>query len=292
MRITDGMRQGGLVRTLNQLTARQLDAQQRALTGRQVNKPSDDPAAAAELARIRASHALTQAGLRATTTARGDLELAESVLAEAGDLFVSARELAMQGANGSLDASMRTSFAAQVKELKATLVGLANTKGATGYLFAGSKTDTTPFSTTGAFSGDDDVHQVDLGVGPPMTVNASGARAFTLTGGRDVFADLDALEAALAANDQAAISNMLPDLELAREQLMTARSDTGLKLERLDTTEDVLTQAKFALEKRDNDTAGADPYQAYSDLTTLGQSLEQAVAVARRILDATGLARF
>jgi flagellar hook-associated protein 3 FlgL len=292
MRITDGMRQGSLVRTLNQLTTRQMDAQTRALTGRQVNKPSDDPAAAAELARIRSSMTLTEAGLRATTTARGDLELAEGVLAEAGDLFTSAHEIAMQGANASLNASQRGELAEQVRQMKAQLVGLANTQGATGFLFAGSKTGTTPFDAAGAFSGDDDVHQVDLGTGPAMTVNVSGARAFTVAGGRDIFADLDALEAALSADDQTAISNTLPGLESAREQLMTARSDAGLKLDRLDTTEDVLNQAKFALAKRDQDTAGADPYQAYSDLTTLGQSLEQAVAVARKILDTTGLVRF
>src|SRR5690242_4990482 len=140
--------------------------------------------------------------------ARGDLELAEGMLAEAGDLFVTARDLAMQGANGSLDASQRSDLALQVRHLKAALVGIANTQGATGSIFAGSKTDSTPFSATGAFSGDDDVHQVDLGTGPPMTVNVSGARAFTAAGGRDVFADLDALDAALSANDQTAISAM------------------------------------------------------------------------------------
>jgi flagellar hook-associated protein 3 FlgL len=292
MRVSDNMRQMNLVRSMNQLTSRQAEAQERALTGRKVNKPSDDPSAAAELARIRSSQHLTEAGIKAATTARGELELAEGVLAQAGDLFQTAHEIAMQGANASLNGTQRKDLAAQVGHLRAQLVGLANTQGATGFLFAGSQTASTPFSATGAFSGDDHAHQVDLGSGPPMTVNVSGARAFTAAGGRDVFAELDALEAALNANDQAAVSNTLPGLESSREQLMTARSDAGLKLERLETTEEVLSQAKFALAKRDQDTGGADTYQAYSDLVTLGQSLEQAVAVAKRILDVGGLLRF
>jgi flagellar hook-associated protein 3 FlgL len=292
MRVTDNVRQMNLVRTLNQLQTRQVEAQQRALTGRKVNKPSDDPAAAAELARIRASQALTEAGITTTTTARGDLEMAEGVLAQAGDVFQSALEVAMNGANGSRNAAQRQDLATQVGHLKAELVGLANQRGATGFLFAGTLTDAAPFTVSGTFTGDDGDHLVDLGNGPPMAVNVSGARAFTVAGGRDVFADLDALEAALNANDPDAVSGLLSSLESSRQQLGSARSDAGLKLERLETTESVLSQAKFALAKRDEDTAGADAVQAYSDLVTLGQSLEQAVTVAKRILDVGGLLRF
>jgi flagellar hook-associated protein 3 FlgL len=292
MRVSDNLRQMNMVRTMNDLTNRQVEAQNRALTGRKVNKPSDDPAAAAELARIRASQALTEAGIAATTTARSDLEVAEGVLAQAGDLMQSVQELAMQGANGSRNASQRQDLAVQVGHLKAQLVGLANQRGATGYLFGGSKTNAEPFAPSGAFTGDDDAHLVDLGSGPPTAVNVSGARAFTAAGGRDVFADLDALAAALNSNDPDAVAGMLSSLESSREQLSSARSDAGLKLNRLETTESVLSQAKFALAKRDEDTAGADTYQAYSDLVTLGQSLEQAVAVAKRVLDVGGLLRF
>jgi hypothetical protein len=38
--------------------------------------------------------------------------------------------------------------------------------------------------------------------------------------------------------------------------------------------------------------AAADPYEAYSNLTILGQSLERAVEVARRVLDLGSLFRF
>ena len=80
MRIADNMRQTNVLRTIQDLTARQADAATRAQTGRQVNKPSDDPAAAAELARLRVSSAQTDTQLKASTTARGDLELAVSAL--------------------------------------------------------------------------------------------------------------------------------------------------------------------------------------------------------------------
>jgi flagellar hook-associated protein 3 FlgL len=292
MRVTDNMRQTNLVRTLNDLTARQAEASERATTGRQVNKPSDDPAAAAELARIRAGQAQTDAGLKAATSARSDLEISESMLAQAGEVMASAREIAMQGANASLDANARSNMAAQVAQLKGQLVGIANSKGASGFLFAGSKIATTPFAASGAFSGDDAAHVVDLGNGVPTTVNASGARAFTVAGGRDVFADLDALQAALTANNQAGISATLDGLDASRQQIVGVQADAGMRIGYLQTTEEVLGQAKLALAKRDQDAAGTDQYKAYSDLVTLGNSLEQAVGVAKKILDTGSLIQF
>jgi flagellar hook-associated protein 3 FlgL len=292
MRVTDGMRQTNMVRTLDNLSAAQQDASNRALTGQKVNKPSDDPAAAAELARIRASQAQTDAGLKAASTAEGDLTLSESVLAQANDLFSNARELAQEGTNASLDANARTALANQVGQLKAQLVGLANTKGQTGYLFAGSQTTTQPFDTSGNFSGDDSAHMVDLGTGVPTAVNVSGARTFTAAGGRNVFSDLDALQAALNANDQTAVANTFAGLEASRQQIVAAQSDAGMRIDRMQTTEDILTQAKTALQTRQQNTAGADQYQAYSDLVTLGQSLEQAVAVAKQVLNIGGLNQF
>ena len=291
MRIADTTRNASVLRTIQDLRSRQADAQARALTGRQVNKPSDDPAAAAELARIRASSAQADNQLKAASVAKGDVELAEGVLAQAGDLFQQAHDLAMQGANGSMDAATRASLASQVQGIKDQLVGLANTQGATGYLFGGSKTTTQRFATSGAFSGDNNDHVVDLGGSSPTSVGVSGADAFTAAGGRDVFADLDSLVTALNSNSQSGIQGTLANLEASRKQLTNVRALAGIKIDRLNTTEDILGQAKLALAQREETTAGADPYQAYSDLVTLGQSLEQAVGIAKKILDLGDLFR-
>jgi flagellar hook-associated protein 3 FlgL len=292
MRITTGMKDADIQRNLSSLSARHAEATRRALSGRAVNAPSSDPVAAAELAKNRLTKAAQDAGQNALNRARGDLALAEGTLAEAGELFQQAREIAMQGANGALDASQRATLAKQVVQLKDQLVSLANAKGSNGYLFAGSKTATLPFSGAGAFSGDDVDHVVDLGSGTPTAVGASGARAFTAAGGRDVFADLDALATALNANDVAATSATLSGLDAAREQLMTVQAESGLRLARLDTTESVMERMSQALAERDDAVAGADPYAAYTDMVSLQQSLEQAVAVARRVLDLGSLFRF
>jgi len=292
MRVTEQMRYESVTNNLSQLNARQATAAQQAQTGLRVNLPSDDPIAAAELARLSASQGQISARRSAVTAVRGDAELAESSLQQASDLMATAKELAMQGANGSLGASERTGLAQQVKDLHDQLVGLANTKGSNGYLFGGSATDTQPFSPTGAFAGNDDAHLVDIGNSTPSAVNASGAKAFTVAGGRDVFADLDALYSALSTNDITGVTTSLDGLDRSRSQITNAQASVGLTINKLDTSDSVLQAAELQNATRIGEVGATDPAKAYSTLVQLNNSLQQSVSVAKSILDLAAFKQF
>ena len=209
MRVTEQMRYDSVGNNLSQVSARQAKAAQQAQTGLRVNLPSDDPIAAAQLARLSASQSQVSARRAAISSVRGDVELAESSLQQGSDLLASAKEIAVQGGNGALGPSERASLALQVKDLKEQLVAIANTRGSSGYLFGGSATESKPFADDGTFSGNDDSHVVDIGNSTPTKVGASGAKAFTLAGGKDVFAALDDLYTALSSNDTAKSDRML-----------------------------------------------------------------------------------
>jgi flagellar hook-associated protein 3 FlgL len=288
MRITENMRYNQVSRSLQSLAQRQADAAKRASSGMRVSAPSDDPIAAAELTRLSAAKTRTEDFQKAVSNTRGEAELAEGTLGEANDVFARANEIAVQGANGSLDAADRSSLADEVLSLKQHLVGLANTKTANGYVFGGNKTDAPPFDASGNFNGDDEAHTVEISGGVTVRANASGARAFTGAGGTDVFASLTSLETALRANDGAAVSASITNVEKSREQIQTARSDSGLLMNRLDTTDSALGQASLALDSRAKTAGEVDPYTAFTDLTKLSQSLEQAINVARTTLNVGG----
>lgn len=286
MRITDGLRYQTVQRNLTRIQADAADASRQASTGQRLGQPSDDPIAAAELSRVRASLSTAAAQRDAITMVRGDAELAESTLAEAGELMKRLREMAMQGSNGSLSAEDRTALATEARGIKAEMLRLGNTRGSRGYLFAGAKTDAPAFDTNGNFQGDDESHLVDIGATTPTAVNASGAQAFTAAGGRDIFDDLDALTSALDANDPAATAQSLDALDAAERQVLKERARVGLVVSKLDTSEGVLEQLDTDLQKRGGDLGSADPFEAYSRMTVLGQSLERAVAVSRQMLEA------
>jgi flagellar hook-associated protein 3 FlgL len=275
-------------RSLSDLSSRQAKAAQQASTGQRVGAPSDDPVAAAELTRLSAAQSHTTQFQKTVSSVRGDAQIAEGVLGEAGDTLARLHEIAMQGANDTLSGSDRATLADEVKTLKAHLVGLANTKGSNGFLFGGTQTDVAPFDAAGLFTGNDDAHQVEVSPGLSIRANPSGADAFTLQGGTDAFATADALEAGLRANDGSAISGTLSQIEASRNQITSVRAQSGLLLDRLDATDSALSQGQLALGTRTIAVGQADPFTSYSDLTRLNNALTQAIAVARTTLSPNG----
>jgi flagellar hook-associated protein 3 FlgL len=292
VRVTEGMRYASVTNNLADVSSRQAAAAQQAQTGQRVNLPSDDPIAAAQLARLSASQAQVTARRGTISSVRGDTELAESSLQQASDLMATAKELAVQGGNGSLGAPERAALALQVKDIRDQMLGIANTKGSSGYLFGGSQTQTQPFTTAGAFTGDDESHVVDIGNSTPTAVNASGAQAFTVAGGRDVLGDLDSLYTALNTNDTAGVSATLDNLDASRAQITNAQAATGTIVNRLDASDAILSNAQLQNSKSTEEVGSADAAAAYTNLTQLNNALQQSVSVSKSILDMAAFKQF
>ncbi len=287
MRVTDGLRYQSIGRNLARIQSENAEAANQASSGLRVGKPSDDPVAAAELARLRAGLSSAEKQRSVAQSAKGDAELAESTLSQVTELLGRARELAMQGSNDSLSATDRAALGDEAKSIRTQVLGLANARGSKGYLFAGSHTDTPAFDSSGLFRGDDVQQTVDIGGSSPTTVGASGASAFTAAGGRDIFADLDALSTALLADDRAGTAAALDNLDQNQRQVTTERARVGLVMNKLDSSDSMLEQLSLDLGKRQSAVGAADPFEAYSKMTVLGQSLERAVAVSRQMLEST-----
>lgn len=292
MRVTEGMRYAEVLSNLANITAQHHKAAREASTGVRVGKPSDDPIAAAELARLRASNSQTSAHLSTIDSVRGDAQLSEAALADAGDILVRLREIALQAANGGLSADERQTMGVEVAGLKEALLQLGNVRGTRGYLFAGSQVDEPAFDSSGAFQGDDVAHEVPIGNSTPTAVSTSGQDSFVVAGGRNVFADIDTLSAALGANDEAGIRAAIDIVDASHAQLVNARARSGLVLAKLDASETVLGTVDAEQQRRAQQAGGADPYESFSRVTALGQSLERAIAVSRQILDLGGTNRF
>lgn len=292
MRVTDNLRFFNVQKNLTSLSSRQASVAQQAATGMRINAPSDDAAGASELVRIDSELQRMDSYKRSIGTARDDATLVESTLGAASGLFDRARELAMQGANGTLGANERSILAQEIKELREQLTDLANTKGTRGYLFAGSQVDTPPFDSSGNFVGDRVAQRVETGPGVTLQVNADGATAFTGVGGQDTFAALSSLEAALLANDPAATSASLSTLDAAKQQLTSARASAGLLINRLDTSDAAVDTGKLSLTEKRSHVGDADAFESYSQLMNLSSSIEQAIAVAKNTLSISSLSRF
>lgn len=285
MRIADTTRFRNIQDQVSRAQASHAEAARQASSGLRIGAPSDDPVAAAQALRVTHSINRTE-GYRSTINSlKGDVELAESTLAGAEDIMQRLHDIALGAGSGTLDPKEQAALSTEVGQLKEQLLAFANQKGSQGYLFGGTKTDTSPFSSAGVFSGDDLDRTAEVGPGVVMTVSTSGAKAFTAAGGRDIFADIDALKTAITGGTQAAILTSLGQMEQGREQILSARADAGIKVARMQTAEATHEQASVTLQIQRHGLVEVDPATAYSALAQKQSALEAAVTVSKNLLD-------
>jgi flagellar hook-associated protein 3 FlgL len=291
MRVTEKMRLAGTSTAQGRIGARLDKASRIASRGARVESPSDDPVAFA--ARVRADHQLALIETRSAlaTKVSGELDVAEGALSTGVDLLSQARAAAVQGANDTLDPSARKLLGQQVNALRDEMIGLANTRYGTKYLFAGTKTDTAPFDTTGAFVGNDVVTRVALmdGVSPPA--NVSGARTFTAVGGRDVLADLKTLADALNTNDVVGIRASLDLIDASHTQLVRGETEAGLASERFRSAIDVMASTKIVVATARASEVEGNPMDQLTELSQAKAAYERGVEVTRQLLSLSSLAR-
>jgi flagellar hook-associated protein 3 FlgL len=284
MRITETLKMSELAGANARSATALHDATRRAATGLKVAAPSDDPAAFARATRYDGALATYESRMKAVLRTSDELAVAEGALASAGDIVARAKELAVQMADGSASAADRATAAKEVTALRQSLVGVANTRGASGYVFAGSKTAVEPFSQNGTFNGNDEAIDVEAAEGARLRGNASGARAFTAAGGRDVLKDLEDFAAALTANDTAAIQTAVGNMGAGHEQVVAARSEAGLTLDRLRSSASAATLGRDAILEARAGVREVDATEAYAQLTSAHGAYERSLEITRRVL--------
>jgi flagellar hook-associated protein 3 FlgL len=279
MRVTERSRVGTMILTQNRAAARFGNAARIAASGARVTKPSDDPVAYGSKVRRDYAIAMLEERSKIASRAEGELTVVQNALSAASDMLIQAKETAIQGASTTTDPKARKLLAEDVRTMRDSLLSLANTKYGEKYLFGGTRSDTLPFSPDGTFNGNDQVVRVPVleGVSPPS--NVSGAKAFTVAGGRDIFADLTALADALDSDNQAAVKDLITPLSTNHEQV-----EAGFNAERFRTAADVLVSTKAAVAERLSAEIEGDPAEQITELTLARNAYERSVAVTKQLL--------
>jgi flagellar hook-associated protein 3 len=173
-----------------------LRLQEQAASGRRVNRPSDDPAAMLRIVPLKAELRDLEGMLDNAGLAREALDAGAAAVQGGSELLQRVRELAVQGANGTLSAADRTTLAGELTQLLNQMLAVANSRHGTRHLFGGTRTDVAPFTLLedagGArvrYGGDQDALQVLVAPDVATAVALPGDRIFQAHGrGATVFA--------------------------------------------------------------------------------------------------------
>lgn len=150
-------------------------------TGKRVNRPSDDPVAAARILKLDQELGRVETYQRNAQLADNRLKQEESTLGSAIDVIQRVRELTVQAGNGSLSANDRQSLASEMKERLGQLANIANTKDASGeFIFSGFQGNQQAFSQNVSgdwvYQGDEGLRvlEIDDGVTVPISDHGKG----------------------------------------------------------------------------------------------------------------------
>jgi flagellar hook-associated protein 3 FlgL len=285
MRITDNMQLTSVLLDESRASQQVYQLSQESASGNLINAPSDDPTGFGTLVTIDSQLSVMQGRSSAVSAAASNLDAASGALSSASNLLDQAKQLAIEGANGTEDPSSRANTATQVQGLVQQMIELGNTQGTAGYLFGGTNTGTPPFDAAGNFTGNNGVTQVAVSDTVLANSNVSGADAFTSAGGgSNVIADLQSLATALSTNNTAAISASITQMSTDQQQVIAVMVQAGSASSSLTASGQMITNTITATQVNRSTLDNAGTASVYSELEAAQNSYQAAVNVTQQIL--------
>ena len=186
MRVTERQQVDALLAGLRDLRANIFDRTEQISSGKRVNRPSDDPAAAERINQFRNVLKTTERRLGTVNEGIGRLNLSDSLLDRAGNTVQRAMELAIQMRNDTNTAVARRNAAQEVQQLIGGLADIANFELNGRFIFAGSQTQTAPYVpgsvTAAANTGNTGGATITTAVGSPTALQPDAYQIRFTTG--------------------------------------------------------------------------------------------------------------
>ncbi|EZP55500.1 flagellar hook-associated protein FlgL [Sphingomonas sp. RIT328] len=250
MQISTSLFYSNAATRFSQMSSRASDLQTQISTGKKILKPSDDPAAAQQLAELDRKDADAAVYGTNITLASSLLDQADGVLSQISTQLTRATELATQAANGTQTDATRKLIATELTSIVGSLVGLANTKNVRGQPLFGSASGGAAVidnkDGTFTFPPDVEVSEVPIADGQTVQATESAKRIFALPGGTDnTLAMLSKLAATLNAGGDvsASVATSLDQINQAVDQVADVSASVGARGARVDLQQQLLTSA-------------------------------------------------
>jgi|SRR3972149_1539936 len=271
------------------------ETQEKLSSGKQINRPSDDPSGTRKVLGLRTEELQLQQFLDNTATAKEQINITSGTLESTEELFAKIKELTVQANNDTLGRSERETIANELDELTESVLQYANTENNGRYIFSGTKTLTAAFTATRdssgnilsvSYNGNNEEIKYQIGANSFIQVNLPGGKLFQ---DNKTFSTLISLRDALKATtfDSAAFSNLRTTLETATDALSTEITKNGAKANRLDLTTYSLESSQTALKELISNTEDADVASLIMDLKHQESVLQSSLKTGAMVIQQT-----
>jgi flagellar hook-associated protein 3 FlgL len=232
-RVTDNSIHTRVLANLQRNIARGEKIQEQLSSGKQINRPSDSPTGTVSSLQLRAESRANHQYTRNADDGLGWLGTLDDTLSSASTLMNRARDLAVQGLNqGANNPQSNAALATEMDQIRASLIGYANTKYLDRPVFGGTTAGATAYEADGTYVGDAGQTARTVGAGTKVRVDTTGPEAFG-SGDNQLFAVLKDLSDSIRAGDSTAMQDNLKKLDNASNIMKNTHSDIGARYNRL-----------------------------------------------------------
>jgi flagellar hook-associated protein 3 FlgL len=257
-------------------------SQDQVSSGKKLNLPSDNPADVQSAIGLGDTLAQLNQYVRNIGNATNTLSAMDTALSSAGNVIQRANELAIEGANGTLDASQIQAIGAEVSQLSESMATDANAKVGDRYIFSGFRVDTAPYQVTGPgqvgpYQGDHGVSVARIGQASTMQVSLAGDTAF-----QPAIDALAQLQTDLAAGKVQ--QSTIGQISTALQAIVQAQATVGARENRLNdasTSQQALVTSNQALLSQLEDV---NMPAAITELTQRQTTYQATLAVTARMM--------
>ncbi|MDY7037266.1 MAG: flagellar hook-associated protein FlgL [Thermodesulfobacteriota bacterium] len=256
-------------------------------TTKRINDLSDDPVGLTQALNIKSSLAGIMQLERNITMGKSWLTASESALSQVQDLISDTKSLCVKMSTATTGASERAAAAQIVQNTMDEIISLANTEVNGRYVFAGSETDTAPFSQNGAYNGDNNAFTIKIGKDATIVVGCDGEAVFQPSGagsGDDIFQTLSDLKTVLENNNISGIQDAMTKLDNHIDYISTRVSDIGSKMLRMEIKEKVFQDLNITNTDRLSKIEDADITEAIINLKEKEMAYQAALASSSKVM--------
>lgn len=327
MRVSDNTSAGAVGEALKRTRGRMEKLQIQNSVQKRLVTPSDDPAANAKIMNIRTQSTVNAQFESNANLAKNRLQMADSALSEMYDVFVRAKEIAInQSSAASASPESRLGVAQEVSALYKQLISIANRRYGDQYLFGGFKTTTQPYMADGEYKGDNGEIPVEIQKDVFVAVNLPGPTIFDvkkykpidqgrnpaavdktdLSAHRDeknappleqqaarpleiinAFHELDALRVGLVTNDTTTIRDTMERLDTIINNVITTRAKVSSRVSGLDAAIGATQRADVQNAELASQLEDADAAELWSNLAKEETVLRSSLHAAQKLIQPT-----
>lgn len=297
MRVTDGMVARSLLRDIDRNAEHILSLQTKLGTGREINKPSDNPTGMvaslqyrgeiSEIEQYGSNMSSSLEWMNATSVAMGKVE---DILFEVNDACAStSTDLATP--------EQRNSLAVLIDQYLRELIDVANDTSRGRYLFGGTETGTAPFSPddpdniTSVTQNPDGISSDlnrEIGLNQIIKINVNGDSLFQPDGAgdpdTDIFQVLIDLRDALLADDTDAITTGMTRIADVQEHVLETDSILGATIKRVEFSQENLTYEILNKQERLSDVEDTDYTKTIIEYYEAQNMYDTALSVGAQII--------